>query len=216
MLEKLLPKSLHDELNWFRLKLRNRNNNWEEETIAWVNEGSKLPVPHSVKKNAIANFQKRFGVNILVETGTFLGEMIYAQRNSFSQLYSIELAEELFKMASKRFSVYKNVNILNGDSGKVLKDLVPKLNEPALFWLDGHYSGYETAKGEFETPFVQEFNAIISSPHKNIILVDDAHLFIGKNDYPTINFIKDIVKSKLSSYTLDVENNIIIIYPTDK
>lgn len=214
MLKEILPKSVHDEINWLRLKLRNRKNNWAEETLNWQNQGSPFPVPHPVKKDAILNFRNKFNINILVETGTFLGEMIYAQRNNFKKLYSIELADELFRMAEKRFSVYPHVKILNGDSGKVLNDLVPSLNEPALFWLDGHYSGFETAKGEFETPFLQEFNAITNSPYKHVILVDDADLFVGKNDYPTLEFVKDLVKNKLQNYTVDVENNIIRIFPS--
>lgn len=215
MLKQLLPKTVHDELNWLRLKLRNRKNDWSAKTFEWRKNGSPFPVPHSVKKDAVFNFKKRFNINTLVETGTFLGEMIYAQRNNFKQLYSIELSEELFRMAEKRFSVYPHIKILNGDSGKVLNELVPSLNEPALFWLDGHYSGFETAKGESATPFLQEFNAITSSKYRHFILVDDAHLFNGTGDYPTLDFVKDLVKHNLPDYLIDVENNIIRIFPAN-
>ncbi|MCZ7616643.1 MAG: hypothetical protein M5T52_24530 [Ignavibacteriaceae bacterium] len=88
------------------------------------------------------------------------------------------------------------MEIINGDSGKLLKQLVAKISDPAIFWLDGHYSGFETAKGDIETPIKQELGAILNSELNHIILIDDARLFIGQNDYPTIEELKKYILSK--------------------
>ena len=39
-------------------------------------------------------------------------------------------------------------------------ELVRQLDGPALFWLDGHYSGGDTAKGELDTPVSAELESI--------------------------------------------------------
>ena len=66
--------------------------------------------------------------------------------------------------AIKRFADDKNVRILQGDSGKELPSLIDGVEEPVLFWLDGHYSSeffvkdeyIRTAKGEKNTPIEKE------------------------------------------------------------
>ena len=116
--------------------------------------------------------------------------MVEAQRNHFEKIYSIELSEKLFNRAKKRFKDYSHITILHGDSGIVLNKLIPEIDKPALFWLDGHYSGGITAKGEKECPVPEELKTILKSSLPHIILIDDARLFNGTHDYPTIEQIK--------------------------
>lgn len=80
------------------------------------------------------------------------------------------------------------------------------------FWLDGHYSGFETAKGDLETPVSSELESILRSKINHIILIDDARLFTGKNDYPSVEELKNYVLSKKNYYSFEVENDIIRIY----
>ena len=59
----------------------------------------------------------------------------------------------------------RRAEILQGDSTDVLPEVVEKMDEPTLFWLDGHYSGGITASGEQETPIVTgcaQFLTIVS------------------------------------------------------
>lgn len=102
--------------------------------------------PHVIKQEVIINFQKKYSIKILVETGTFWGEMIYAQRKNFEKIISIELLQKLYNAASKRFKKYKNIEIINGDSEEILNQIITQILEPAIFWLDGHYSGFEPQK----------------------------------------------------------------------
>ena len=70
----------------------------------WENAGKPVPPPHIVKQQVIIEFQKKYQCETLVETGTYLGEMVDAQLNNFNRIYSIELGEDLWKAAVKKFA----------------------------------------------------------------------------------------------------------------
>jgi len=95
----------------------------------------------------VLQYARQFDLRVLVETGTYLGEMVDAMRTAFGRVYSIELDQELYWRAVQRFAGRGSVTIVQGDSSKVLPQLLAELAEPVLFWLDGHYSAGVTAKG---------------------------------------------------------------------
>lgn len=176
----------------------------------WKETGSPLPPPNKVKQAIISKYQKKYQSQLLIETGTFLGDMVEAQKYKFKKIISIELGLELFRAAQKKFIKDKNVLIVQGDSGKVLSDILKNVNEPAIFWLDGHYSAGETAKGDKDCPIFEELEAIFDSKAFNhIILIDDARCFNGQGDYPTIENLTAFIQSKNQNYRAEVENDII-------
>ena len=180
-----------------------------------------IEVTYEHKRKIIDLYRNQLELKILVETGTFLGDTIEFFKVKFNFLFSIELSEELATRAKIRFKSDKNIKILNGDSGAVLEKLVPELNEPTLFWLDGHYSSefylngeyFVTAKADKNTPIEKELDIILSSPFKHTILIDDARLFIGENDYPTIQEVEEKVKASDKGYKVIVTTDIIQIIP---
>lgn len=212
MKEKIKEK-LITMLLWQKIKYQNRARYRQKIISNWILEGKKIPPPHALKQDVIQFFQKAYGVKILIETGTFRGEMVYAQKKNFEKIISIELSPELFQIAKKRFKNYKHIEIICGDSGILLKRLISKINKAAIFWLDGHYSGFETAKGSLETPVKLELETILNSEINHIILIDDARMFTGDNDYPAIQAIKDFVFSRKNNYMFNVEDDIIRISP---
>ena len=137
---------------------------------------------------AVREHADRFSIRTLVETGTYEGEMVEAVRKDFDAILSIELDATLHENARRRFAGDPHVTLVQGDSGVVLKELLARLDEPALFWLDGHYSGGITAKAEFETPIMKELENIYSHrwAKSHVILIDDARCFDGRGDYPGI------------------------------
>lgn len=176
----------------------------------WEKAGRPAPPPHYIKQQAIEDYQRSSGIEILVETGTFKGDMVFAQKNNFKHIYSIELSEKLFEEAKKRFQNDQHISILQGDSGKVLYRLMNEIKEPAIFWLDGHYSAGETAKGEKECPIYEELSAIFSQPNPgHIILIDDARCFTGTGDYPTIEALSAFIKQNNPAYSLLVKDDLI-------
>jgi hypothetical protein len=185
----------------------------DEQFAEWEKNGRPNPPPHVVKQRAIEEFQKRFQLKILVETGTYLGDMVEAQIDRFEKIYSIELSERLAKRAKKRFKSYSHITILQGDSGLVLDQLVPEIDKPALFWLDGHYSEGITAKGEKECPVSEELAAILKSALPHVILIDDARLFNGTHDYPTNEEIQGIISVSNKRYSLSEKDDILFLVP---
>ena len=71
-----------------------------------------------------------------------------------------------------------NVQLLVGDSASVLPGILATLHEPALFWLDAHYSGTGTTLGDRVTPISAELNAVLGHPVRgHVVLIDDAREF---------------------------------------
>jgi hypothetical protein len=175
------------------------------------------------KRETLNAYREQYGLKILVETGTFMGETVDYFKNSFAKVISIELAEDLAKQAQKRFENDRNVTIIQGDSGKVLKDLVKQASEPILFWLDGHYSSefyvgdvyIKTARTDVDTPVEEELRTILANNLKHVILIDDARLFTGVSDYPSISKLKRMVRRSGRNYKVRVENDIIRITPSN-
>lgn len=185
----------------------------EELFAVWEKNGRPLPPPHIVKQKAIEEYRRNFQTRVLVETGTYLGDMVEAQRGHFEKIYSIELSEKLFIKAKKRFKEYRQIKILQGDSGVVLNKLMTEIDKPALFWLDGHYSGGITAKADKECPVPEELETILKSSLPHVILIDDARLFNGTHDYPTMNEIDEIIKISNRSYFMETKDDIIRLTP---
>lgn len=177
---------------------------------AWKEQGCPAPPPHLVKQNTIGEYQKQSGYKTLVETGTFRGDMLEAQKRRFDKLISIELSEKLHKQAQRRFRNDKHISIVQGDSGKMLPVVLKEIKEPAIFWLDGHYSSGVTAQGDLDCPIYDELNSIFNgSPFNHILLIDDARDFNGTNDYPTIEELRNFIKTKNEKYQLEVKHDII-------
>ena len=177
---------------------------------------------YEVKRETLSSYQKKFGLKTLVETGTFMGDTVEYFKQSFDWVFSIELAEDLARNAMKRFEHDKNVTIIQGDSGVVLKEIVSNSKQPILFWLDGHYSSeffmgdvfIKTARTDVDTPIVEELRTILASKLEHVILIDDARLFSGLGDYPSIGKVRRLVRGAEKRRKVTVENDIIRITPT--
>ena len=51
------------------------------------------------------------------------------------------------------------------------------------------------------------------SNFNHVILIDDARLFNGKNDYPTLNALRTYINQKKPNYVFQVNYDIIRIVP---
>jgi len=176
----------------------------------WEKNGRPAPPPHIVKQMTIQEYRQKYHCDVLVESGTFRGDMVEAQKKFFKKVISIELAAELFEKAKRKFSKDPNVQILQGDSGEVLSTVMKDMSEPAIFWLDGHYSAFDTAKGSTECPIYKELDCILDAkPLNHVILIDDARDFTGKGDYPAVEALTSYIKKKNKDYQLSIKNDVI-------
>ena len=172
------------------------------------------PATFLEKQNLISRLGREHGAKTFVETGTFLGEMIDAQRGQFEKLISIELAEELFQAARKKYAADPAVELVQGDSGVKLREVAARLPEPALFWLDAHYSRGKTAGGAADAPIIKELSGIAPRHQpRDLILIDDARLFGLKSDYPKLEVIKKFAAQHWPQHTFAVDTDIICILP---
>jgi len=186
---------------------------FRKELLCWKKKGRPLPPPHLYKQRTVKEYAKVFSIMTFIETGTYEGAMVEATKTIFNKIYSIELDMTLYKNAKQRFSRFKNITIIQGDSRKVLPKLLKSIESPCLFWLDAHYSGGITAKGELETPIIQELQCILNHPiKKHVILIDDARYFVGQNDYPTTEELKKFVLTINPNLVFEIENDIIRIH----
>jgi hypothetical protein len=161
------------------------------------------------KVATMKRYAAKFGISVLVETGTCFGDAIAEVRDSFQTIYSIELSPELHSQAEARFAGDHGVHLLLGDSGVVLFTLLPQLPTRCLFWLDAHYSGGVTARGPVDTPIVKELEAIFSLRPEGVVLIDDAQCFDGTNSYPKLEDLERYVR--FLNFSFDVEGDIIRI-----
>jgi hypothetical protein len=181
---------------------------------AWLAAGRPIPAPSVVKHMVIREYAERYGLGTLVETGTYLGSTVKAVRDNFHWIYSIELDDTLHARARARFAAFPHITLLHGDSGEALPGLLPRIGEPSLFWLDGHFSGGQTAKGRLTTPIVAEMQAVLAHPiDGHVILIDDARSFGNLPDYPSLDELRALVATHNPQLSFEVRDDIIRIHP---
>jgi predicted O-methyltransferase YrrM len=114
-----------------------------------------------------ADLQKTHKIDTVVETGTFNGSTTVAFSHLFNHVHTIEVQEDKYINAVKKFKSYSNVRCHLGSSEKVLKHLLPTIsNKRSLFYLDAHWESFWPLLDELEE---------ISKTHKDncIIVIDD-------------------------------------------
>jgi hypothetical protein len=181
--------------------------------IRWYLKGRPDPAPDPIKQKIIRGFGKKYNLKTFIETGTAGGLMIKAVQQTFPKIISIELFDELYENAKKKFAHDKNITIIHGDSGEKLIEILPNITEPVFFWLDAHYSGEGTAKAAVETPIIKELLTIFERKNKSdVIMIDDARCFDGTHDYPTIKEIHELV-TKQGNLSFCVIRDMMLIEP---
>jgi len=162
------------------------------------------------KQKIIIKIAQKERIKNFIETGTYIGETVKSVLPFFDNIYTIEINRKLYWYNKKKFRKNKNVKVILGNSYKRLQEILPKIKEPSLFWLDAHYSGGITSKSNELTPIKKEIKTILKFWKKNsVILIDDARLFCRKQGYPDIQRIRSIFKNK--KVNIKIKNDIIII-----
>jgi hypothetical protein len=119
-----------------------------------------------ITREIIRKFKKSHAC--FIETGTYDGDTaMWAIEEGFSSVFTIEVSEERYLLAMKRFVKHPNVHVLKGHSPVVLSYLLSELVEPAFFWLDAHPDWGDT-------PLIDELQVIGNHQIKDhTILIDD-------------------------------------------
>src|SRR5437762_3175162 len=92
----------------------------------------------------VLKLAERHQIKNFVETGTYYGKTAVWAAAHFEHVVTIEASKEIYDTSRTNYGEIGNLDFRFGDSRAVLKEIVPQLDRPALFWLDGHWSGAET------------------------------------------------------------------------
>ena len=177
----------------------------------WQLRGKPVRSPHLLKQHTVREYAEKFKLRILVETGTYYGEMVAAMKNRFRAIYSVEYDPPLAQRAKKKFARHPHIHILQGDSQQVVPALLKTIREPALFWLDAGYYGWSGLQGDKQRLTV-ELEAILRDPgRQHIILMDDARGLNGQNGAPTVAELKQRIESEFPGRKVEVKYDILRI-----
>lgn len=178
-------------------------------TSGWPN-----PPDYWVKRSVIKSEALRINAKDFIETGTFLGDTTWFLKGSFSNIWTIEIQENLATLAKIRFRKWRHIEVVLGDSSEVLEAVIKKIKFPAIFWLDGHYSGGITGRGTMDCPIWSELEQIKFVADQGIsVLIDDARCFGKSPGYPSLKAMADYSSEHFRNHRFTVENDIIKIVP---
>ena len=106
-----------------------------------------------------ALLKRDHNIEVVVETGTFIGGTTVAFSLLFNQVHTIEIVESTFTNSQANLRAFPNVKCHLGSFEIVLKELLPTLQDQrVLFYLDAHW--------EQHWPLLQELEEI-SRTHKD-------------------------------------------------
>jgi len=182
-----------------------------QQKLDWERDGRVGPTPHCIKEEEVRAAARTNGIRTLVETGTYLGDMVDAVYADFACIHSIELSRGLYLLARLRFLGRRRVHLVHGDSFSMLRAVLEGIHEPCVFWLDGHDSGGITGSGVESCPILAELSAIFSHDvRRHVILIDDACMFEGSSDdFPTLDSLTNLIMKNRPASRVHVENDIV-------
>jgi len=179
----------------------------------WKLRGEPVRSPHLVKQRTVREYAERFRLRVLVETGTYYGEMVAATKYRFAAIYSVEYDHALAARAQAKFARHAHIHIVEGDSQKAIPEIIHSLNQPALFWLDAGYYGWAGLQGDKQR-LTSELDAILSDQrYQHVILMDDARGLNGQNGAPTVAQLKERIEAAFPGRSIEVKHDILRITP---
>jgi hypothetical protein len=179
----------------------------------WLQTPQSMLVPQAIKRSILFSLARERKINVLVETGTYLGDTVAYGLQSFKEVHSIEVDRRLHERAKRLFGNRPGAFLHIGDSGGILPKIVAELEEPAVFWLDGHFSSHVTGRGHEDTPIEKEVRTVLESPFLHVAVIDDARMFGTDPAYPTLDRVRDIQTRLRPGYGFFVVADVIVIGP---
>ena len=115
-------------------------------------------------RDEVIKLRDKFYINIAIETGTQYGHTTKELSYIFDHVYSVEVDYDTFKQAECNLNGINNIILVHSDSIEFL-NILPKHEEPVLFYLDAHGNGI--------TPLINEINIVCSISKSPIIVIHD-------------------------------------------
>ena len=184
----------------------------------WKKRNFNSPSPDFIKHQILVN--NNIKSCLWIETGTYYGNTTQILSKIGHKVISIEADIRLFNLATDKFNKKKNIDIINGKSENILKDILEKniKYKKLCIYLDAHLctdhiTGLNTFGNELKgTPVMRELE-IIEKDLKNReeinILIDDIRLF-DKNFQNYSNKNNLVNWCKKHNFQWDIEHDIFI------
>ncbi len=142
----------------------------------------------SISRFNLNKIIKEYNTIYFFETGTGQGYGIeHAVKSPFKKILSTEIVPQLAKKASKKFTLFAQVSILESDSIKALTNELPNLNNNCIFWLDAHFPGADAGMKKYDAmddesirlPLENEINLIkkIRRGFNDVFIIDDLRIY---------------------------------------
>ena len=186
-----------------------------KELSEWKEREFKIPTPQFIKNSIFLEYSNK--ESVWIETGTYRGTStrFLAQNNKF--IHTIEAEKGYYSQTKTRLTNegIKNIGFNLGTSESSLEEVIQNIdNDTLCIWLDAHYSGEGTYKGDQDTPIVNELKVIekyISKFKKINILIDDIREFDNSNpEYPNKEYL--IEWSNSNDFMWEIKFDMMIIY----
>ena len=170
-------------------------------------------------KQLVRALREQFHIARFIETGTFIGETASWAASQFREVITIEASPQLYEHTARRWAHVGNVRFVQADSRVALGPALAASDEPALLWLDGHWSDGLTFGAGNECPLLQELQAVAASAQEHFIVIDDARLFAAPPpaphdvaQWPTLDAVMDALRDNgRSPYIVYIEDVIVAV-----
>jgi hypothetical protein len=186
-----------------------------KELAQWKEREFKNPTPQFIKNSIFLEHSDK--ESVWIETGTYRGTStkFLAQNNKF--IHTIEAEKGFYSQTKIKLlnEGIQNISFNLGTSENLLEEIIQTINNEILcIWLDAHFSGAGTYKGEQDTPIINELEVIekyISKFKRISILIDDIREFDNSNsEYPNKEYL--IEWSNKNSFMWEIKFDMMIIY----
>jgi hypothetical protein len=173
------------------------------------------PSQLSKRRHLLALFNERRH-DMLIETGTYLGETVRFFLPHATKIVSIEVDPALHARAARMFSDRQNVEIVLGDALDIAPRLISELDHPCLLWLDGHFSGGVTGRGAVDEPVVE----ILRRIHPDAVVpgttavIDDVRLFGTNPGVPSLESLLEAARRAFPQAHITVELDTLVVRVT--
>lgn len=176
----------------------------------WQLRGRPKRPPHLAKQKLLKQYAQRYSLRILVETGTYFGEMVSATKHDFDEIFTVEFDSKLAAAARKQFSSLQHVHVLEGSSEALIPQVLAQLTQPALFWLDAGYCAWNGSFAD-SARLLNELHAILSHPLRHIVLIDDVVPFSGIDGTPDVAELQRHITSQFPARNATIDAGLLVI-----
>ena len=167
-----------------------------------------------------AGLRDRLGLARAIETGTYRGAGTRRLARIFPRVITIEISEGLAAAAREALADVSGVDVRQGSSRDLLRAVVDA-SQPTLYWLDGHWSGGVTGGEEDECPVLAELDAIAAGHGDDVVLIDDARLFLAPpppphdaSQWPNMGELVDAIGRSKPGHEVLVAHDIVVAVPS--